>query len=388
MFERLFGKKRASSQAFSHIALSSSPQRMTKDYHKLTQEGYLQNPIVYRAINMVAHTMASVPWILYDNTHPAPHHPWAELIETPNLKQSREVFLEMLAAYVLLAGNAYVERIGEDGQELHLLRPDRITIHPGPHGIPQGYEYRVGSDRRFIPVDPLTGTSRILHIKTFHPLNDWYGLSPIEAAASAIDQHNAVGAHNLSLLQNGGRLSGALILKGNGSYGLSEEERAAIKEQLESHYQGTPNAGQTLVLEGDMEWREMGLSPKDMDFLEGKHISAREIAQIFGVPPLLLGVPGDATFANYREARLHLWEDTVLPLLNMVISEFNRWFAEGEAGMPQFAYDMDKIAALAFRRDPIWDRLQAAPFLTINEKRQALGYPPIVGGDELVKEEI
>jgi len=336
----------------------------------------MKNVILYRAINMIAHNMASVPWTLYKNGHQIPSSPLARLIEEPNFKQSRAAFMESLTAYILLSGNAYVECVGEgEFEELYLLRPDRVTIQPGPYGAPKAYEYRVGSEVRVIPADPVDGSSRILHIKTFHPLNDWYGLSPMEAAASAVDQHNAVGGHNLSLLQNGGRLSGALLLKGEG--GLSMEERESLKMQLQDSYQGPDHAGRLLVLEGDMEWKEMGLSPKDLDFLEGKHISAREISQAYGVPPMLLGIPGDSTFSNYKEARFHLWEDTILPLLNMVISEFNRWMTGRYGESVTFTYDVDSISALALRREPIWERLKNADFLTVNEKRQALGYPPL-----------
>ena len=144
-------------------------------------------------------------------------------------------------------------------------------------------------------------------------------MSAIEAAASAIDQHNAVGSHNLALLQNGGRPTGALVIKpgADTSTHLTEQERQTLKDELRLAYEGSDNAGRMMVLEGNMEWREMGLNPKDLDFVNGKHLSAREIAQAYGIPGMLVGVPGESTFANYKEARLHLWEDTILPTLDL-----------------------------------------------------------------------
>jgi HK97 family phage portal protein len=136
-------------------------------------------------------------------------------------------------------------------------------------------------------------------------------------------------------------------------------------------------------MEGDFDWKEMGLSPKDLDFVEGKNISAREIAQAFGVPPMLVGVPGDATFANYREARFHLWEDTIIPLVEYITAELNLWLLPQFSENLRLAYDLDSIPALAPRREAAWAKIASADFLTINEKRQAVGYSPVSDGDRL-----
>ena len=70
-----------------------------------------------------------------------------------------------------------------------------------------------------------------------------------------------------------------------------------------------------MLLEGGLDWKPLSLSPKDMDFIEAKHAAAREIALAFGVPPLLLGMPGDNTYRNYAEANRAFWRQTVLPLV-------------------------------------------------------------------------
>ena len=120
-------------------------------------------------------------------------------------------------------------------------------------------------------------------------------------------------------------------------------------------------------------------------FINGKNLSAREIAQAYGVPPMLVGVPGDATFSNYKEARFHLWEDTILPLLDHLTDEFNLWLApQFEKGL-KLSYDIDRIPALAQRREEAWAKIAGAHFLTINEKRRAVGYAPLENGDVLFR---
>ena len=365
-----------------------------KRYDSLAEEGYQKNVIVYRCVNLISRGLASVPWLLYrrNSDQEVEKHPLLNLLNSPSPRQAGSAFMEAVVGYLLLAGNTYIEAVlDQQGipQELHPLRPDRMKIIPGNDGVPLAYEYFVGGHRKQLAVDSLSGKSSVLHLKTFHPLNDWYGMSAIEAAAGAIDQHNAVAGHNLSLLQNGGRPLGALLIKTpphNG--GLTDAQRDSLRQDVKQAYQGTSNAGKVMVLEGDFEWKEMGLSPKDLDFIEGKNLSAREIAQAYGVPPMLVGVPGDATFANYKEARFHLWEDTIIPLLEFFVAEFNLWLAPYFEDDLRLSYDTDSIPALAPKREAAWAKIIAADFLTINEKRQAVGYTPLDGYDRIERSQV
>jgi len=189
-----------------------------KRYDSLAEEGYQKNVIVYRCVNLISRGLASVPWLLYrrNSDQEVEKHPLLNLLNSPSPRQAGSAFMEAVVGYLLLAGNTYIEAVLDHQgipQELHPLRPDRMKIIPGNDGVPLAYEYSVGGHRKQMQVDSLSGKSSVLHLKTFHPLNDWYGMSAIEAAAGAIDQHNAVAGHNLSLLQNGGRPSGALLIK-------------------------------------------------------------------------------------------------------------------------------------------------------------------------------
>jgi HK97 family phage portal protein len=224
----------------------------------------------------------------------------------------------------------------------------------------------------------------VLHISLPHPLDDHYGLAPLEAAAVALDTHNAASRWNKSLLDNAARPSGALVYAGPEGALLSEPQFERLKRELETTYQGSANAGRPLLLEGGLDWKAMSLTPKDMDFLEARNAAAREIALAFGVPPMLLGIPGDNTYSNLQEASRSLWRQTILPLANRVCCAFGHWLgpAYGTERL-HLAVDADRIDALADDRAAAWKRVNDAAFLTINEKRQALGYTPLPGGDRL-----
>ena len=353
-------------------AIPGAPQWTPQDYLKLAEEGYGQNVIVYRCVTLIARNLASVPWRLNRRGKILKSHPLLNLVQHPNPRQTGVSFLESLASYLLLSGNAYVELVMDEtrGLQQYLLRPDRVKVIP--EGEEPHYMYTVSGKSRLIQRQEGSALKPLLHLKMFHPLNDWYGMSPLEAVSRSVDQHNAVGSHNLALLQNGCRPTGALMIKGMRSYPPAEME--ALRETMTQAFGGHAKAGTAMLLEGNMEWKEMGVSPKDMDFIPGKYLSAREIAQGFGVPTMLVGVPGDSTFANYKEARFHLWEDTILPLLDKIMWEINRWLEPLYEGACQFDYDVDRIPALIPRREALWDRMAACPFLSDEEKRAAVGY--------------
>ena len=380
------------SRAGSVIAFSTlnQPRWTPRRYDRFAEEGYKKNVIVHRAVGEIARSVAGVPLTLHHRTRTREsygNHPLLRLLERPNPGQGGSKWMESVVAYLLISGNSYIEVVGDHKgapKELYALRPDRMQVVPGKTGLPAGYVYSVGGQKVTYEADPLTGASSILHLKMFNPLDDWYGLSPIEAAAFSIDQHNAAGAHNQALLQNGARPVGALVYRPNAqAHQMTDEQRAQLKDQVQENYAGTHNAGKLLVLEGDFEWKEMGLRPRDMDFIEAKNVSARDIAQAFGVPSVLLGIPGDATYNNMAEARLALWEQTVIPLLERLMDDLNNWLTPQYDEGLRLGYNLDHVSALAPRRARTWERLQQADFLTVNEKRAAVGYPPLEDGDQI-----
>nr|MCH9754213.1 phage portal protein [Alphaproteobacteria bacterium] len=304
------------------------------------------------------------------------------LLHHPNPSCGGAEFFEAFFSYKIISGNAYILAVrNKDNSniELHLLRPDRVSILPGKSSMPCGYSYKV-DDKEFIyKVNQDTGFSDLLHLKNFNPLDDWYGLSQVEAASYSIDLHNQASVWNQALLQNGAKPSGALILKSsqNNSNHLTEEQFTRLQDQLREKFSGSANAGKPLLLEGGLEWQEMSFSPKDMDFMETKNSAARDISLAFGVPPHLLGIKGDNTYSNMQEARLAFWEETVIPLIDKTVDALNSWLVPFFGSDIRLSYDINKVSALSVKQEKIWERMQKADFITQNEKRAAVGLPPI-----------
>ncbi len=354
-----------------------------RDSVSLIRAGFTGNPVGFRAVKLIAEAAAALPLVLQDAERRYEAHPVLGLIGRPNPLQGRAELFEALYGQILLSGNGYVEAVaGETGLpvELHVLRSDRMSLVPGADGWPVAYDYTVGAKKHRFQLG--SGVSPICHIKSFHPQDDHYGLSALQAAASAVDVHNAASAWSKALLDNAARPSGAIVYRGaDGEGTLSADQYDRLLNEMEAYHVGARNAGRPMLLEGGLDWKPMGFSPSDMEFQKTKEAAAREIATAFGVPPMLLGIPGDATYANYQEANRAFYRLTVLPLVGKVTSAVAHWLA-GYTGEPvDLRPDLDQVPALAAERDQQWKRVVEADFLTPAEKRALLGLPKLSDDD-------
>ncbi|MCM2561029.1 phage portal protein [Lutimaribacter sp. EGI FJ00015] len=350
-----------------------------RDTVSLTRTGYGANPVVHRCVKMIAEAAAALPLVLQDSAQRYDTHPVLGLVRRPNQAQGKAELFEALYGYLLLSGDGYVEAVAGPGPlpgELHVLRSDRVRVVPGADGWPMAYDYVVGSRKHRFDV---TGhTPPLCHIRAFHPQDDHYGLSPLQAAAQALDVHNAASRWSKALLDNAARPSGAIVFRGaDGAGGLSADQYDRLLGEMEAHHQGARNAGRPMLLEGGLDWKPMGFSPSDMEFQKTKESAAREIALAFGVPPMLLGIPGDATFANYQEANRAFYRLTVLPLATRVTAQVSEWLSGFAGELLELKPDLDQVPALAVERSELWRRVNDAAFLTDVEKRSLLGLPAL-----------
>ena len=372
---RLFGRRAAepARPALTRSAFGIAGGEWPRSYDAQVRDAYLANPIAQRAVRIVAEGAASVP--VYATGEDADARRGEALLRQPAL-------VETIAAQLLLHGNAFVQILGDaDGvpAELFALRPERVTIEQDARGWPAAYLYRAGEAlTRLLPADG-AGRPMLVHLRALNPTDDHYGVGSLGAAAGAVAVHNAAARWNKALLDNAARPSGALVYDPGESGGtLSAEQFDRLKVEMEAGFAGVGNAGRPMLLEGGLRWQAMSLTPADMDFAGLKSGAAREIALAFGVPPMLLGLPGDNTYANYSEANRALWRLTIVPLLGKIVGGLA---AALHAWWPELAFepDLDAIPALSSDRQSLWTQVAAADFLTVDEKRAMLGFGPSGG---------
>ena len=326
-----------------------------RSYEAQVRQGYVGNAVAQRAVRLVAEGVGGAP---VDASEAA-----LGALVTPALRQA-------MAVQVLLHGNAFVQVLRDaDGQAagLYPLRPERVRVEADAGGWPAAYLYRVGER-----VTRLTD-GEVIHVRAFHPLDDHYGLGCLGAASAAIAVHNAAATWAKALLDNAARPSGALVYDPGDGSALSAEQFRRLREEMEAGFAGAGNAGRPMLLEGGLKWQALSMTPADMDFAGTKAAAAREIALAFGVPPMLLGLPGDSTHANYREANKALWRLTIVPLAESILAALaeglREWFPEGA-----LVLDLDRVPALVEDRERLWRMVSAATFISDEEKRQMVGW--------------
>ena len=344
------------------------PNWGSRDGVALARDGYLRNAVAYRCVRMVAEAAASVPLV-------TAHEGAARLIRQPVPEMPGAAFLEGVYTQLQLHGNAFLEAVRLPGETdgiaaLYALQPASVRPVTDGRGWAEGWAVRERRGERLIRREE-TGWSPVLHLKLFHPQDDILGLPALAPARRALDLHNASADWAKSLIDNSAKPSGALIYSGHGRMPPDQFDR--LKADLDALYSGAANAGRPLLLEGGLDWRPMSLSPADMDFLEARNSAAREIALTLGVPPMLLGIPGDNTYANYKEANLAFWRMSVLPLAQKMAASLSVWLDEPLGGDVEVRCDLDRVPALSAERESLWARLESASFATLEEKRRLAG---------------
>lgn len=383
-----------------------------KDFAGLARQSYERGATVYGCVSTIAQACATVPWVLYERgrtkgskmrrlatkaafdqafiksldfqTYPRlrkalelteiEQHPLLTLLERPNESQSQSDYVEQLLSYLLIAGNGYEQFLAPEtgpnkGRPLEMWnhRPDRIEILVSKTegaDLIAGYQYKVGANKEPFPA------ASIIHHKFFNPTDDFYGMSPLQAAIRAWQTENLGADWNFALLNNAARPSGMLVVPTT----LSEDVYERLKTEITSSYAGAKNAGSPMLGEGGIKWEQMSLSPMELDFLAGMRDAAIRICRVYHLAPEIIGVPDAKTYNSLAEARKAMWQEACLPLLDRLRNRYNQRLVPAFGDRIFLDYDRDEIDAIQEDQGKVWDKLNRTKFLSTNEKRLAAGY--------------
>lgn len=367
-----FGRKDAPADARPFVPAwlsnAEAEEGFARSYDAQFDEVYRRNPVGQRSVRLLAGMLGALPIYAVEGDGVAGKLA-AKLAAADGL-------LETIAANLLLHGNAYVQLIADDRDaagELCLLRPERVSVVSDERGWPVAYLYRAAGQAVRIGRHDALERRQVAHIRALNPRDDHYGMGCMEAAIAPASVHNRASRWNKALLDNAARPSGALTYEPADGSVLSADQFGRLREELANEFAGSANAGRPLLLEGGLKWQAMSLTPADMDFVALKEGAARDIALAFGVPPVLVGLPGDATYANAREAGRALYRQTILPLAARILDGLSAMLGDW-LGPVTLAVDTDQISELAEDRGRLWEQVGAASFLSDKEKREMLGF--------------
>jgi len=350
--------------------------RGTADSRQLILEGYFSDMTVFSCVRLIASSVAGLEALLYrqkkNDREEIETHEILDLMKNPGSDfVSGSSFLEAVATHVLLAGNAYILKLrpGQKGKprSLSLLRPDLVRVF-WSNRIEQ-YEYN--SQIKYQPED-------IIHIREFNPLNPYLGLSRLRVAGLGIEVSSQAHQWNARLLRNNMRLEGVFRVDQK----LTEQQLELLEKRLRD-YQGALNAGKAIVLQAGMDWKQISATPKDVDWVNAMKINRRELCAVFGVPPELIGDAEQKTYSNYREARKAFYEETVIPFARLLFAGLTNGLCVEWGDDLALDFNIDAIEALQENRAEQYQYLDTAWWLSVNEKREAIGYSPVRGGDQI-----
>ncbi len=163
---------------------------------------------------------------------------------------------------------------------------------------------------------------------------------------------------------------------------LTDAQFERLSSDLSRQYTGTRNAGKTMVMDNGLHVESLGaFNAKDMDYAQGIVLTAREIAIALDVPPELIGDSTNKTFNSMSES-IRQFANTVCSLADRMYSALSHALAGDYADIAEITFDRQQVDGLTDR--PSMADITSADWLTINEKRELLSYPPVDGGDTVL----
>lgn len=387
----------ASMTVFSDVP---QPHTMPRNYKNYADQGYATNDSIFKCVNYIITNGAAIPPKLYtDHTLETEieRHPLLDRLARPNNEQDGVTFREAVLGWYLIAGNAFIYAIrsgagagmgkkpssGGAPDELWSLDPNKVHPLPDPQKGVVGYEYDdFKDDQKTIPA------ANIGHLRTWNPKDPILGLSPIEVAALMVDQQNAARKWNLALLQNMAKPSGAWVTEA----ALNKTDRDRLEERLNEKLAGARNAGRVPVLDAGAKWTQTSLPPSELDWMESLRYNAGQIANLYNIPPQLIGDTSATTYNNMEQAKAASYTEAIFPALDKFYSLLTMWLVPmypdltDSKGQPTAVLSYDKTTvevvqeAIQARENAKADRagkLYLAGVITLNQAQEMQGLPDL-----------
>lgn len=261
-----------------------SPSNYTTSTAKaVTEDTALQISAVWACTRIIAETIGSLPLNVYQKTNEGREKAddltlIRVLTEQPNARMTSQEWRETMALNLVLHGNCYsvIDR-NVKGQVVSLwpLPAEQVRVDVLPDGEPV---YYYEDDKGYSAYSEKS----ILHIKLFG--NGMIGLSPLAYARNTIGLASAAEDYSHRFYINGGKPSGVLTM----DQILNTEQRAAIRANFSSMFEGSENSHRMMLLEAGAKYQQIQMNPDDLQMIQTRRFQLEDIARFFGVPSFLI----------------------------------------------------------------------------------------------------
>lgn len=349
------------------------------DYNTQLLRGFAENPYVNKAVDVRAHAVAILDPVLYNSKGEIiedKNHPLVQLLRNPNPRQSWAELCYDIQSHYALNGNAFIwlKKEGGNIKELWAIPPSAISYISSNDIFDPVRLWYINAGSKQIQVAP----QEMVHLHSILGVDGIMGVSPLQSAALSIRAQTSARQWNTALLDNSSCPSLALSTDEE----LTDEQFSRLSASLERQYTGTRNAGKTMVLDKGLHAEGLGaFNAKDMDYTQGIVLTAREIAIALDVPPELIGDSTNKTYNSMSES-IRQFANTVCSLADRMYNALSRAIAGNYADVESITYDRQQVDGLSDK--PGMADITAADWLTVNEKRDLLSYPPVDGGNVIL----
>lgn len=372
------------------------------------RDGYRKNATIYSIVNIITNAATTIPFQVYEKVNENEVKRYKaltsgsvdansiykanlirknamvelegtelhKLLDRPNAAQSYSSWISELIAFGKLTGNRYIYGIApETGinqgkyKELYVMPSQIMEIVSG--GIMQPVQkYRIEYQGAYdIPADD------ICHIKDFNPYYDGtgshlYGQSPLRAGLRSLTTNNEAVQTGVKYLQN--QTARGILTSDEGD--INEVQAQQLKDKFRKSFQGADNAGDVIITPKKLSWVNFGLNAADVSLIEQYNASIKDLCNIYAVPVQLLNNTESSTYNNMKEAKKALYQNCVIPELNKIRDELNRWLVPKFGDKLFIDFDYSAIPELQEENEKVVDQLSKAWWVTPNEKRRVMNY--------------
>lgn len=346
---------------------------------------YSKSLYVFRCVQKIAQKTASVDFNLFKIKNRTGDkeevfvHDALDLIYKPNPFQTKQEFLEKYMINKLLTGQAFVLKVrNERGEveELWNLRPDLMTIIKDKTLFIKGFEFNKEDGKVvFAPED-------IIYHATPSPLDEWGGLSVLQAAQTRVDTEEFATKYQRYFFQNNARPDFVLASDDK----IAQRQKDEIKEAWDKRHKGALNTGKGAFLEMGLKYQQVSISQREMDYIESLKMTRDDILTAFSVPKPIIAITEDVNYANAKTAMEVFLNETIQPEVAGIENKWNEDLIYPEYGDIFFIhYDEGFIPRNEKEEAEINSIYLDNGTKLINEVREEMGLEPVVGGWSLYK---
>ena len=330
----------------------------------VTEKSVFQINAVYRAVSLIADTIATLPIDVYITRDGSKNsfRPKPQWLIQPDIAFPKEAFFNQVIVSMLIDGNAFIRLFSNRRGEIvnmMVLNPTQVEVK------------RNGDGRLTFTVDgedrPLTQED-VLYIPDVIQPGAVRGLSRVKMMKEDFGLAIALRNFSATVFGTGTTMNGIIEFPGN----LSAEQAKDLADSFDSRHRGWRKGHKTGVLSGGAQFKSTQFDPEKSQAIEARRLAVEDVARAFGVPNHLMGIPGTTSYASVEESNRQFISSTLRPLATKIetaLTSLMPRYAGGQTAYVRFTFEALLRADLQTRAAAYSTGLQSG-WLSVNDVRR------------------